>query len=153
MKVMGRSHDECLTHPHPRLYWMLDCKTRARYCPCSRQCQDRNASIIDYQETLLEREKIGVEVKRLTAQLTRVNEQVAKNNIDPSTPVLAEFMESALEEQKFFLMRELYKEHVKMMSIDALPELSVFQVYSGSMVADLSAMHARCEDAPNTAQS
>lgn len=107
------------------------------------QCQKRNAVITQVHETRTASEQIQAETTRLEAQVTRINKQINKNNIDPNTPMLVEFMESAVDDQLTFLMKELFKEHSKLVDITALSDNNAFVVSSVTTVATLAAMHSR----------
>lgn len=100
------------------------------------QCQGPNELIQQIQEMIHESKQIRVDIARVQAQLKRVNQQINKNNVDPNPPVLVEFMESALESQQTYLMRELFRQHANFVGLGALVPDDEFIASSGSTVAD-----------------
>lgn len=67
---------------------------------------------------------------------------MAETVIDPNTPVLAEFMEACLDDQTYYLLREIFEEYAKLVGMTALSEDDAFAVSTYTTVADLAIMQA-----------
>lgn len=107
------------------------------------QCHARNKLITQLHEAIHNSEKIGADIVKLEAQVKRINRKKNESNIDPKEPLLVEFMESALFDQKTYLMRVLWMQHAKLVGIGALPLSYAFVASSSGTVVQLSAVHFR----------